>query len=102
MFIAVEEANPKDKKLFNSIRITWLGLKAVISYLGKQDMILAGTDTPIYFLTPGASLHKEFEALVRAGMSPLQTLAAATNIPARYFGLENSRGTLELACLLTW
>ena len=40
-------------------------------------------------------MHKELEALVRAGMSPLQTLAAATNIPARYFGLENSRGTLE-------
>ena len=95
VFIAVEEANPKEKKLIQQYKDYMAWARRVISYLGKQDMILAGTDTPIYFLTPGASLHKELEALVRAGMSPLQTLAAATNIPARYFGLENSRGSLE-------
>ena len=95
VFIAVEEASPKEKKLIQQYKDYMAWARRVISYLGKQDMILAGTDTPIYFLTPGASLHKELEALVRAGMSPLQTLAAATNIPARYFGLENSRGSLE-------
>ena len=99
VFHAVEEANPKDPKTIQQYKdyMTWA--RRVISYLGKQDMILAGTDTPIYFLTPGASLHKELEALVRAGMSPLQTLAAATTIPARYFGLENTRGLLEAGML---
>ena len=95
VYRAVKEAAPKDRKTIQQYKDYMAWARRVISYLGKQDMILAGTDTPIYFLTPGASLHKELEALVRAGMSPLQALAAATTIPARYFGLEKTRGALE-------
>ena len=51
--------------------------------------IMAGTDTPIFLLTPGFSLHNELSLLVKAGLSPLEALEAATSRPAEYFGLEN-------------
>ncbi|MER6766731.1 amidohydrolase family protein [Amycolatopsis sp. NPDC000746] len=49
--------------------------------------LLAGTDTPNPGTTAGASVHRELEFLVRAGLSPLAALAAATSEPARVFGL---------------
>ena len=58
--------------------------------------IMAGTDTPIGFLTPGFSLHLEMETLVRAGLSPLEALASATIRPAEFFGLEEKMGTIEV------
>jgi len=51
--------------------------------------IMAGTDCPIFFLTPGLSLHVELEMLVASGLSPLEALQAATLKPAQYFGLED-------------
>ena len=57
--------------------------------------IMAGTDCPIFFLTPGRSLHEELAALVKAGMSPLEVLKSATLNPARYFGLENELGSIQ-------
>ena len=55
--------------------------------------LFAGTDTPIFFMTPGASLHRELELLVEAGLTPRAALAAATTAPARYFGLTETQGT---------
>ena len=45
----------------------------------------AGTDTPIGFAAPGYSLHSELEMLVRAGLSPMEALRAATLRPAEFF-----------------
>lgn len=56
----------------------------------------AGTDTPINLSIPGYSLHSELEMLVRAGLSPLQALEAATLNPAEYFSLEQVQGTIEV------
>ncbi len=56
--------------------------------------IMAGTDTPIFFLTPGFSLHEELVNLVDAGLTPAQALAAATITPARYFNLESELGSI--------
>lgn len=55
----------------------------------------AGTDTPIGFAAPGYSLHSELELLVRAGLSPLEALRAATVHPAEFFGLQGEMGTIE-------
>jgi len=55
----------------------------------------AGTDTPIAFAIPGYSLHSELEMLVRAGLSPMQALAAATVQPAHFFGLDSRMGAIE-------
>jgi len=55
----------------------------------------AGTDTPIAFAAPGYSLHSELEMLVRAGLSPLEAIEAATVRPAEFFGLSGEMGTVE-------
>ena len=51
--------------------------------------ILAGTDTPLQGTAYGASLHRELQLLVRAGLGPSEALASATSIPAREFGLSD-------------
>lgn len=48
--------------------------------------ILAGSDAPNPFVFHGLSLHEELELLVRAGLTPLEAIRAATLNPARYFG----------------
>ncbi len=54
--------------------------------------IMAGTDTPIGFLTPGLSLHEELSQLVESGLTPLEALKTATLNPAVYFDLEDELG----------
>jgi len=56
----------------------------------------AGTDTPINLSVPGFSLHSELEMLVRAGLTPLDAIGAATLEPARYFGLEDQMGRIAV------
>lgn len=56
--------------------------------------IMAGTDTPIGFLTPGLSLHRELALFVEAGLSPLEALASATTEPAKYFDMQNELGLI--------
>ncbi|MEV4007476.1 amidohydrolase family protein [Actinomadura sp. NPDC049753] len=56
--------------------------------------LLAGTDAamPLPFLggiAHGASVHHELQYLVRAGLTPVQALRAATSVPARRFGLDD-------------
>ncbi|MFS4493158.1 amidohydrolase family protein [Maribacter sp. 2308TA10-17] len=58
--------------------------------------IMAGTDTPIAFLTPGLSLHEELAVLVEdVGLSTLDALKAATINPAKYFSLHNELGSVK-------
>lgn len=69
---------------------------SLVRYLADRGVkIMAGTDTPIYLLTPGFSLHKELEFLVNAGLSERQALAAATTVPAGYFNLEGELGLVK-------
>lgn len=69
---------------------------SLVRYFADRGVkILAGTDTPIFLLTPGYSLHKELEFLVSAGLSPREALAAATTHPAAYFGLEHELGLVQ-------
>jgi hypothetical protein len=51
--------------------------------------LLAGTDAPNPGTTHGASMHRELELLVNAGLSTIEALAAATSVPARIFGLRD-------------
>ncbi|MCF6745536.1 amidohydrolase [Blastococcus sp. KM273128] len=55
--------------------------------------VLAGTDAPNPGLVHGASLHRELQHLVRAGLRPTDALTAATSAPADVFGLAD-RGRL--------
>jgi len=58
--------------------------------------IIAGTDGPgIGLLTPGFALHRELELLAASGLSPLQTLQAATSTAAQALAKEDLLGTVE-------
>lgn len=51
--------------------------------------ILAGSDAPNPGTTHGASIHRELELLVRAGLTPVEALQAATAAPADAFDLDD-------------
>jgi len=58
--------------------------------------VVAGTDCPIFFLTPGFSLHRELETLVDHGkLTNQEALYAATVRPAAYFNLQDQLGTVQ-------
>jgi len=52
--------------------------------------IVAGTDVGV----PGHTLHRELELYVKAGLTPLEAIQAATVTPARVMKLENEVGTI--------
>jgi imidazolonepropionase-like amidohydrolase len=51
--------------------------------------ILAGSDAPNPGTIHGATIHRELELLVQAGLSPVEALTAATSTTARTFKLED-------------
>lgn len=51
--------------------------------------VLAGSDAPNPGTAHGISLHHELELLVRAGLSPMQALTAATSLPAKRFNIKD-------------
>ena len=57
--------------------------------------LLAGTDPPARGVFPGFSLHDELALLVRAGLTPMEALQAATRNPAKFLGKLDSLGTIE-------
>lgn len=59
-----------------------------------QVPLLAGTDAGNPGTILGASLHREMELLVRAGLTPVQALGAATSVPAARFKL-GGRGRIS-------
>ena len=62
--------------------------KAVTAALMQAGVpVLAGTDAGNPGTQYGVSMHRELKALVDAGLTPAQALAAATSVPARVFRL---------------
>src|ERR1700730_4168627 len=59
--------------------------------------LLAGTDTAWIqpYTYAGFSLHDELALLVRAGLTPMESLQTATINPARFLGMEKDLGTIE-------
>jgi imidazolonepropionase-like amidohydrolase len=51
--------------------------------------VLAGTDAGNPGTSHGASIHRELELLVQAGLTPSEALASATSVPARAFRLAD-------------
>src|SRR5262249_14691538 len=54
-------------------------------------LMLTGTDIAM----SGFGVHDEIELLVKAGLSPMQALQAATRNPAAFLGRLDSLGTVE-------
>jgi hypothetical protein len=57
--------------------------------------LLAGGDSPQFFLVPGFSLHRELEAFREAGLSSYAVLETATVNAARCLGKSEEFGTVE-------
>jgi imidazolonepropionase-like amidohydrolase len=57
--------------------------------------VMTGTDAPLRNSPPGFGLHEELKLFVRAGLSPIDALRAATLEPARFLGVQDSLGTVE-------
>lgn len=60
--------------------------------------ILAGSDAGAYnsYVYPGDSLHRELALLVKAGLTPLEALQAATINGAAFLGVDDEYGTLSV------
>jgi imidazolonepropionase-like amidohydrolase len=62
--------------------------------------MLAGTDQSSYLESKGSiagkSLHEELACFVEAGFTPAEALRAATEAPAKFFGLSQTSGTIEV------
>jgi imidazolonepropionase-like amidohydrolase len=57
--------------------------------------LIAGSDSGNAYCFPGFGLYDELELLVRAGLTPMRALQAATRYAARYLGLEHAVGTVS-------
>jgi imidazolonepropionase-like amidohydrolase len=59
--------------------------------------LLAGTDAGWVqpYVYAGFSLHDELALLVRAGLTPMESLQTATINPARFLGMETDLGSIE-------
>jgi imidazolonepropionase-like amidohydrolase len=57
--------------------------------------MVLGTDTGNPYVFPGYSVHREMELLVRAGLTPMEALEAATRRAAEMIGAEREFGTIE-------
>jgi len=68
--------------------------QAVRQLVAAGVPLLAGTDAPAPGTTYGASLHKELEHLVAAGMTPTAALVAATSATAMAFRMTD-RGRIR-------
>jgi imidazolonepropionase-like amidohydrolase len=111
-------ADPRLKYVNPSWRARWLGMTkqaeawpagegarrretirkedALVAEMQRAGVgILAGTDDANPYVIPGFGLHDELALLVKAGLTPMEALRAATYNPARFLGLSGSLGTVE-------
>ncbi len=97
--------NNKIPSKFNSpekrfrLEKAFLFQKLLVKSLNDQKVnMLAGTDAPAYWnLVPGKSLHKELQLLRSCGVSEYEVLKMATLNAARFLGVENDFGTIEVS-----
>jgi len=70
--------------------------KKILDTLYKNGAnIVSGTDAGNPFTVPGFSLHREFEFMNEAGLTPYQVLLTTTVNPARMLGISDRLGTIE-------
>lgn len=71
-------------------------LQIVKQFYDSGVLITAGTDVGNPWITPGVSLHRELELLVKAGISELEVLKIATKNGAQALHILDEVGTLEV------
>lgn len=74
---------------FNQIR-----RKLIYELQQNGHGLLLGSDAPQVFNVPGFSIHHELDAMIRAGLSPLEAIQSGTLNPALFFGREGDFGEI--------
>ena len=82
---------PTEARRREYVRVRNLLVKEIHEAGGK---IMAGSDTPEWFLLYGWSLHRELRSLVEAGLSNYAALEAATRTPAEFLNALDTFGTI--------
>ena len=72
-----------------------LGLKTTKMAHDAGVKVMVGTDVNDTMVFPGFSTHDEIANLVEAGFTPMEALAAATSVPAEYFGNDADYGGIS-------
>lgn len=73
----------------------WEHLLALVGRFHRAGgTVLAGTDCPNVAIVSGYSIHRELELLVRAGLTPMDALLAATRRPAERLDRAADFGTI--------
>ncbi|HEY0304060.1 MAG TPA: amidohydrolase family protein [Longimicrobiales bacterium] len=57
--------------------------------------LMVGSDSPDLLMAYGYAMHRELEAMVKAGLTPYQVLRAATVNAAAFLGATREWGTIE-------
>jgi hypothetical protein len=83
-----------DEKVWQKIFWTTYGqaCAVILKNLSEKEVkIMAGTDANLPPTVPGFSLHDEFTAMYRAGMSTAHIMRSATSIPADWLGSNTGK-----------
>ncbi|WP_422984023.1 amidohydrolase family protein [Undibacterium sp. Rencai35W] len=89
-------ANSPPARLALVEAITAFNRKLVKEFIDADIPVIPGTDAFLPGVAPGFSLHDEFEALARAGLTPQQILFADTRKASDFLGFGADRGTVEI------
>lgn len=99
----LEYINPKTIEMWRKItnelnyKIDLKRQQTIVSVIHeKGGKLLAGTDANNPFVVPGFSMHSELRYLVEAGLTPYEALKAATYNPAKFLGMLDKLGTVEV------
>ncbi|MCA9151397.1 MAG: DUF1028 domain-containing protein, partial [Planctomycetales bacterium] len=80
-----------------------LGFANMVRFVGHchraNANVVVGSHTYAPFAESGRAYQRELELLVAAGLSPLETLTAATLTNARFFGIDDRLGTVKVGKL---
>jgi imidazolonepropionase-like amidohydrolase len=81
-------------------RVWQKDMEMVAAMTRAEVKILAGTDVPIGDGAP--ALHEGLALLVKAGMTPMEALQAATRNPAEFLGRLRGKAQLKRARWQPW
>jgi len=95
--LAVFERRSEANQENNDIKVrATKNMKEYVGALHRAGVpIVAGSHSNARYAPRGFAFHREMETLVEAGLTPMETLVAATKIGAEFFQRQNDLGTVE-------
>src|SRR5688572_3276853 len=90
---APAQPSPQEQDLAKAADARRHDIIAVMKRAGVQFVI--GTDSGGAWRIPGRSLHEGMQEMVKVGLTPMETIVAATSSSARLLRLEKDLGTIQ-------